>query len=304
MISSFQDFDIKLLRVFRAIVDSGGFSAAQVALNTSASRISTQMSDLESRLGVRLCNRGRTVFSLTEEGKIIYDEGEKLFRAIEDFRLKASETQTQLSGEIRFGLCDNLISNSQGRVPHAIALFKKRKNDVHLDLQIEPPLVLESGVMDGRLHLAIGVFFHRIRTLNYEPLLNELQYLYCGRKHPLFSSKDQETEMKDLLKYDYANRKQAETEGELASEFGNRGSAASNNMEALSILVLSGAYLAYLPEDTAHPWVERGDMRKILPDQLRQKTTLHLLTKKGARRQRAVEIFIQDLLTTHKSIYS
>jgi DNA-binding transcriptional LysR family regulator len=75
-------------------------------------------------------------------------------------------------------------------------------------------------------------------------------------------------------------------------------------MEALSILVLSGAYLAYLPEDTARPWVERGDMSQILPDQLRQETTLHLLTKKGAQRQRAVETLIQDLLITHKHNYS
>ena len=131
---SFQDVDIKLLRVFRAIVESGGFSAAQAVLNTSASRISTQMSDLESRLGVRLCNRGRIGFSLTEEGKIIYEEGEKLFRAIEDFRLKVSETETQLTGEIRLGLLDNLVTNPADKLPQAISIFKKRKNNVQLDL--------------------------------------------------------------------------------------------------------------------------------------------------------------------------
>jgi hypothetical protein len=30
-----------------------------------------------------------------------------------------------------------------------------------------------------------------------------------------------------------------------------------------------------------------------------EKATLHLLTKKGAQHPRAVETFIQDLLTTH-----
>jgi len=298
---SFQDVDIKLLRVFRAIVESGGFSAAQAVLNTSASRISTQMSDLESRLGVRLCNRGRIGFSLTEEGKIIYEEGEKLFRAIEDFRLKVSETETQLTGEIRLGLLDNLVTNPADKLPQAISIFKKRKNNVQLDLKIESPLSLETGVIDGRLHLAIGVFFHRIPSLNYRPIMHEKQYLYCSKKHPLFSLTDQEIKKIDLYKYDYANRKQAETEGELASDFGIHGSASSDNMEALSILVLSGAYMAFLPEEYAQFWVESGNMKKILPKKFKQQTTVHLITKKGAQKRRAVEIFIQDLIKTHNS---
>ena len=299
MVSSFQDNDIKLLRVFREIVNSGGFSAAQIVLNTSASRISTQMSDLESRLGVRLCNRGRGGFSLTEEGKIIYDEAEKLFRAIQDFRLKVSETKTQLAGEIRFGLLDNLVTNSEDRVPQAIARFKKRENNVHLDLVIEPPLSLETGVIEGRLHLAIGVFFHRIHSLNYRKILTETHHLYCGINHPLFSLTDQEIENIDLHQFDYANRKQAESEGELASNFGTVGTAASNNMEALSILVLSGTYLAYLPKDLALLWVKSGKMKSILPNKYQQETTVHLITKKGSQQQRAVEIFIDDLIQSH-----
>ena len=299
MANLFQDSDIKLLRVFREIVNNGGFSAAQLSLNTSASRISTQMSDLEARLGVRLCNRGRGGFSLTHEGKKIYDEGEKLFQSIEDFSLKVNESNTQLSGDIRFGLLDNLLSNEGDKIPQAISIFKKRKNNVHLDLKIESPLSLEAGVIDGRLHLAIGIFFHRLSSLNYQPLLIEEQYLYCGNDHPLFPLTDQEIKKIDLYKYDYANRKEAETEGELASNFGIDGTAASNNIEALSILVLSGTYLAFLPENYAHPWVQKGKMKQLLPTHLRQETTVNLITKKGVKKQRAVEIFIQDLLKTH-----
>ena len=301
MIRSFQDVDIKLLRIFRAIVESGGFSAAQVVLNTSTSSISTQISNLESRLGVRLCNRGRGGFSLTDEGKVIYDEAEKLFRAIEDFRLKVSQTETELTGEIRFGLLDNLVTNPADRVPQAISIFKKRKNNVHLDLKIESPLSLEAGVVDGRLHLAIGVFFHRIPSLEYRPLLIEKQFLYCSKRHPLFSLSDKEINKNDPHKYDYAHRKHAEEEGELATDFGKEGTAASDNMEALSISVLSGAYLAFLPEEYADFWVKSGDMKKILPKKYNQKTTVHLITKKGAPRRRAVEIFIKDLIIKHNS---
>jgi len=62
------DFDIRLLRIFRSVVECGGFSAAETVLGIGRSAISQQMSDLEQRVGLRLCQRGRAGFSLTEEG--------------------------------------------------------------------------------------------------------------------------------------------------------------------------------------------------------------------------------------------
>jgi len=64
--------DFKLLRVFMAVVEAGGFSAAQNELNVGLAAISKQISDLEIRIGMRLCTRGREGFGLTEEGKLVY----------------------------------------------------------------------------------------------------------------------------------------------------------------------------------------------------------------------------------------
>ena len=47
------DFDIRLLRIFRSVVECGGFSAAETVLGIGRSAISQQMSDLEQRLGLR-----------------------------------------------------------------------------------------------------------------------------------------------------------------------------------------------------------------------------------------------------------
>ncbi len=301
VLSSFRDSDLRLLRVFRAIVDSGGFSAAQVNLNTSASRISTQMAELEQRLGLRLCNRGRGGFSLTAEGRVVYEETEKLFRAIEDFRLTLSEKQSRLAGEVRLGLIDNLTTNEAARVPMAIARYKRRDNDVSFDLRIEPPLELEAGVLNGRFHLAIGYFHHRVNGLHYRPLFSEVHHLYCGRGHPLFDTDDGDITADDLQKYDYANRRYFEREGELASDFGTRGSAATENMEALTVLILSGVYLAFLPKDHARQWVEKGRIRPVCPNRIRQTATLHLITRRGIRQPGVVHTFIEDLIAEHVS---
>ena len=63
------DVDIRLLRVFRSVVACGGVSAAERELNIGRSTISRHLTDLELRLGVRLCDRGPAGFALTTEGE-------------------------------------------------------------------------------------------------------------------------------------------------------------------------------------------------------------------------------------------
>ena len=81
------DYEIRLLKVFKTVVECGGFSAAETVLNISRSAISVHMANLEHRLKLKLCSRGRSGFSLTEEGAIIYESVRRLFSQLEDFHL-------------------------------------------------------------------------------------------------------------------------------------------------------------------------------------------------------------------------
>ena len=80
------DYEIRLLRVFKTVVECGGFSAAEVELNISRSTISVHMSNLEARLKLKLCQRGRSGFALTEEGLTIYNATRQLFSRLAEFR--------------------------------------------------------------------------------------------------------------------------------------------------------------------------------------------------------------------------
>ena len=80
------DYEIKQLRIFKTIVECGGFSAAEAQLNISRPTISIHIANLESRLNLTLCKRGRGGFSLTEEGKVIYQQTQHLLEALEGLR--------------------------------------------------------------------------------------------------------------------------------------------------------------------------------------------------------------------------
>jgi DNA-binding transcriptional LysR family regulator len=291
--------DVKLLRVFAAIVDAGGFAPAQAQLNLSPSRMSTLLADLEARLGMRLCQRGRVGFRLTDKGRAIYEASLQLFGALEQFRARAGGLRGRLVGDLQIGIVDNTLTNPACRLAQAIGRFKARDADVHITLNVLAPTELEQSVLDHRLPAAIGAFHHHVAGLRYAPLFVEEQTLYCGRDHPLFRRADGALAPADLARVDFVDRGymggvKARRPG---AEF--RATATAYHMEAIATLILSGRFIGYLPTHYAAPWVERRMMRSLLPTQLAYQSLFEVITRKGAERTPALDAFLEDLQATH-----
>ena len=188
------DFDIRLLKLFRSVVECGGFSAAESALGIGRSAISQQMSDLEQRLGLRLCQRGRAGFALTEEGREVYQSTQQLLAALESFRTEVNGLHQHLRGELNIGLTDNLVTVPHMRITNALARLKERGPDVHIHIRMTPPSEVEQGVLDGRLHIGVVPQVTALSGLEYQALYDERSLLYCAVGHPLFYVDDQQLE--------------------------------------------------------------------------------------------------------------
>jgi len=83
------DIDLRLLRVFIAVVEAGGFAKAQETLGISQPAISAQIAKLENRLNLRLCHRGPQGFALTELGEQILLEAQSLINLVDASATKA-----------------------------------------------------------------------------------------------------------------------------------------------------------------------------------------------------------------------
>ncbi|WP_334313340.1 LysR family transcriptional regulator [Psychrosphaera algicola] len=81
------EYDLRLLRIFVAVVEHNGFAAAANTLGITRSTISIHMSNLETRMKLTLCLRGRGGFSLTEDGQVIYRAVMDLFESFDGFSL-------------------------------------------------------------------------------------------------------------------------------------------------------------------------------------------------------------------------
>jgi DNA-binding transcriptional LysR family regulator len=149
------DIELRLLRVFCAVVEAGGFSAAQSELNIRQSTISTHMGELEARLNVRLCRRGRSGFALTQHGEAVYDACQALFAALDDFRARVGEVRNRIVGSLNIGMLDNTITDPNNRLSAAIANLKKTGPLVQIHLVVTSPSEIARAIIDkiGRAHV-------------------------------------------------------------------------------------------------------------------------------------------------------
>ena len=122
--------DLHLLYVFAVVAEARSFAAAQAVLNTSPSTISRQISDLESRLGAVLCQRGRSGFRLTGFGQRVVDATSELFSSLEQFNNAVTGRKLNLSGKLSIGVIDNWVSNAQAPIVGTLSKFHERAKNI------------------------------------------------------------------------------------------------------------------------------------------------------------------------------
>ncbi|RWU21099.1 LysR family transcriptional regulator [Pseudomonas alkylphenolica] len=280
MLTNLAELDLRKLRIFCSIVEAGGFTAAQVRLNTSLPRLSTLVRDLEIRLGYSLCRRGKGGFHLTEQGTQTYAAAQELFADIERFHQRVVMLNEQYPEFLQIGTADNLLSHPQAPLPLTLNRFRKASPRTRIDLQVMRADELEQAVLEGRLHLAIGCFNHHLSGLHYQPLFEEEQNLYCGQGHPFFERCDERLGNEEIATADYVDRGyMLESRRPHNLRFGNAVSAFS--MEAIATLIASGTCIGYLPTHYANIWVERGVLRSIAPQRLAYSAAFHCITRQG-----------------------
>jgi DNA-binding transcriptional LysR family regulator len=257
------DTEIRLLRIFLAVVACGGLSAAELELNIGRSTISRHLSDLEGRLGLVLCRRGRAGFALTPEGERVLADARRLLEAMDAFRADVRSMHAELVGTLSVGLFDKTVGNPQAHIAEAVRAFRRDAPAVMLDVTVGTLNDIESGVIDGRLDVGVVPDHRRSESLSYDELFGETMALYCGRLHPLFGTDPAALSTAELQDYDHAGLGFHSPNMEATHRLGLRRQATVNDQEAVATLILSGCYIGYLPDHYAAGFVRDGLVERI-----------------------------------------
>ncbi|WP_221794201.1 LysR family transcriptional regulator [Oceanobacter mangrovi] len=293
------DYEIKQLKIFKTIVDCGGFSAAEAQLNISRPTISIHIANLESRLNLTLCKRGRGGFSLTEEGKVIYEQTQSLLDALEGFRNTINNLSSFPSGLLEVALSDTFATDDRCQVTDIIRRYHQHAPDVELKVTVEHMIDMERKVLAGELDIAFIPYHRKLEGLEYIHIFTDRCYLYCAPGNPLFDlPEDQLTdELVNSIPLIHAGLKPHD---EVYAQIAEMNLAAvCYHYEARIALMLSGIYISYLPENFAAPYVQRGELKAISPRRRFFTLGAAVISKKSAQPNRARTLFLETVRAIH-----
>jgi DNA-binding transcriptional LysR family regulator len=284
--------DIRALRVFRSVVEHGGFTGAQLALSMSQSTISFQIKALEERLGFSLCQRGRRGFELTDRGQAVYEYSHSLTTALSSFEIQLGELRSRATGVLRVGIVDATVTDSVLGLDEVIYQFVKKASEVDLRITIGSPEQLIADIAKGGVDFAISPRIKLLPGYSQAEFHHEINSLYCGDRHPLFGKKDPTREDVEAARFvvrPYANKAELQ-------HFPNATVGAySSNIEAQAMYILSGHFLGYLPDHMTTMFRNNERLKALLVSESQIRSPFVIIAPKHKKASLSQRIFIQEL---------
>ena len=299
VLGQLSDMDLRLLQVFKSVAECGGLSAAELELNIGTSTVSRHMKDLETRLGLTLCRRGRAGFALTPEGQRVYDETLRLLSAVDAFRSSIDDIHRRMGGRLEVAVFDKTASNPAAHIGEAIALFSEKAPDVSLQMHVAAIPAIERGLMDGSFHLGIIPAHRSSQSLVYANLFTETMLLYCGARHPLFGQDHAGLDWDSLRAWQFAGLGYHSPNMELSHGARLPRKATGFDQESIATLILSGRYLGFLPDHYAEAFERQGLMQAVQPAQFFYRCQFVSVLRRSPQPPRAAQAFAQCLLEAH-----
>ncbi|MDW6004224.1 LysR family transcriptional regulator [Vibrio mangrovi] len=174
--------EIRQLKHFTAIVQTGSFTAAAQSLHIAQSALSISIKKFEQQLGIRLLRRDERKVSMTDEGKVLYDYALRILQQVDDANLAMDELQGLVKGEVRLGTPSMTGSYF---FPEIVMAFKSHYPNLKMTVVEAGGQSIRKMLLAGELD--IGVILNRDipEGLSVDPLLTSQMVAVVGEHHEL-----------------------------------------------------------------------------------------------------------------------
>jgi len=124
---------LESLKVLKAVVECGSFTAASQRLNISAARVSKSIERLEIELGTVLFNRSTRHMIMTDSGQHCYTRALNLISQWQDLKEELVESQENPRGKLRIS-----VPTTWGlaKLPSILDSFMRQYPEIKLEIQL------------------------------------------------------------------------------------------------------------------------------------------------------------------------
>ena len=271
---------LQCMRTFVRVVECGTFSAAAIQMDCSAATVSRAVSELETKLRIRLLNRTTRAIALTAVGQRYLDRCKDALAIIDDAAAEATRSNGRPSGCLRIHALPSL---GQHYVIPAIASFRSQYPEVRVDLTVtsQMPHLLEEGY-DVAMILSPGlpdsVFVSRLLGVTYSVLCASPTYL-AKRGRPITLSDLQQHDCLQLaIPSAYASTDTWTLEGPDGKiSVPVNGPLRVNSPELMSAAVRDDMGIGAIPVYAMTQSLRDGSVERVLPDHRLLDLQIHAL---------------------------
>lgn len=134
------------LAFFCLLIKQGSLAATARELNLTPPAVSRRLTQLEERLGVRLLNRTTRRISLTTEGEVYFENGQRILSDIDDMERRISSSRAAPKGLLRVNAP---LGFGRTYIGPAISAFAKTYPDIEVQLHLtDRPIGLPDDAID------------------------------------------------------------------------------------------------------------------------------------------------------------
>jgi LysR family cyn operon transcriptional activator len=173
--------EVRHLRYFLAVAESGSFSRAADRLQISQPSVSQQMRDLETGLRVTLFQRRGKRILLTPAGVVFQEHARAVLRQLETCLQELGSEPGQVRGILRIGVVPIL---NVPLVPPLLGPFAAAHPGINLVVEEISSTEIETALEEGRMDVGLGFVTRHSPNLRYERLCGDEFALIVSAKHP------------------------------------------------------------------------------------------------------------------------
>lgn len=236
------------LKYVIAVAEEKHFGRAAERAFVSQPSLSAAVKNLEEELGVQIFERGKSEVLITEIGKQIIAQAERVLNEAGKVKAIAQQGANPLEGPLRLGVIHTIAPYL---LPELVVAMRELAPKMSLDIEENMTANLEKMLSDGAIDIAILALPFQANGIEVTPLYNEQFRAIVHSKHSWVKRKlidvaDLDSQNLLLLSIGHCFREQvldACQEFSRAQEPGKQG----NSLETLRNMVASGMGVSVLP---------------------------------------------------------
>ncbi|NPC56415.1 LysR family transcriptional regulator [Caenimonas soli] len=177
-------FELRHLRYFLAVADTGHVTRAAEQLGIQQPPLSIQIRALEKQLGLPLFHRRPRGMELTDGGRLFLADARRILADVAATQHRMERVARGEQGELAIGFTSSAAAHTF--TPEALRVCRKEHPDIHLDLSEHNAAELTEALAAAKLHCALlRVPVARPEGIAFETLLREPVAVALPIDHPL-----------------------------------------------------------------------------------------------------------------------